>query len=519
MAFRESDGEFLWQHTHAKLESGRANDWPFQGVASSPLVEGNRLYYVSNRGVVWCLDTNGFRDSKNDGPITDEKLTSPTDPDVIWSFDMIEEVGSYPHNLANSSPVDLRRSDLRQHVERPGREPRARAVAEGAVDHRAQQDTPASWCGRTTRSATRSCTASGRRRPSARIGGVDQVVSAQGDGWVRGYEAATGKKLWEFDTNPKDSVWPRTRNEIIATPVIYSNRVYIANGQDPEHGEGVGHFYAIDATKRGDITKTGRIFHFDKIRRSISTAAIADGLIYLPDFSGFFHCIDAKTGQEYWVHDLTSAIWGSAMVIDGKVYIGNEDGDVVDPAGGQGEEGARDDEHGQRGVRDGRAREQHAVHHEPQSVVRDWDEVVTHAWPRSSNLVIGRRWSMRGVDLSVGSSAVVSAQAPPIADAWPQFRGNPRLTGVAASTPPATLKVLWTYEAGDSIDSSAAIARRHGVRRVPQRRADRRWSSPRERSSGSTRRRAGSRSRRPAVTGGCRLRRRLGRRRARRRRA
>jgi outer membrane protein assembly factor BamB len=71
------------------------------------------------------------------------------------------------------------------------------------------------------------------------------------------------------------------------------------------------------------------VFHFDKIRRSISTAAIADGLIYIPDFSGFFHCLDAKTGQEVWVHDLTSAIWGSAIVIDGKVYIGNEDGDIV----------------------------------------------------------------------------------------------------------------------------------------------------------------------------------------------
>ena len=63
--------------------------------------------------------------------------------------------------------------------------------------------------------------------------------------------------------------------------------------------------------------------------RSISTAAIADGLIYLPDFSGFFHCLDANTGQELWVHDLTSAVWGSAMVADGKVYIGNEDGDIV----------------------------------------------------------------------------------------------------------------------------------------------------------------------------------------------
>ena len=79
-----------------------------------------------------------------------------------------------------------------------------------------------------------------------KIGDVVQVVIGQGDGWVRGFEAKTGKKLWEFDLNPKDSVWPKTRNEVISTPVIYENVVYIANGQDPEHGEGVGHLYAID---------------------------------------------------------------------------------------------------------------------------------------------------------------------------------------------------------------------------------------------------------------------------------
>ena len=49
MAFKEADGQFLWQITHEKLSSGRVNDWPFQGIASSPLVEGDRIYYVSNR--------------------------------------------------------------------------------------------------------------------------------------------------------------------------------------------------------------------------------------------------------------------------------------------------------------------------------------------------------------------------------------------------------------------------------------------------------------------------------------
>jgi outer membrane protein assembly factor BamB len=161
------------------------------------------------------------------------------------------------------------------------------------------------------------------------IGGVMQVVHGQGDGWIRGFEAKTGKKLWEFDTNPKNSVWPKTRNEIIATPVIYDNVVYIANGQDPEHGEGVGHLYAIDATKRGDITTSGKIWQYDEIRRSISTASIKDGIIYYPDFSGFLHALDLKTGKQLWKYDMFAAMWSSTMVADGKVYLGDEDGDVV----------------------------------------------------------------------------------------------------------------------------------------------------------------------------------------------
>ncbi|HEY0431461.1 MAG TPA: hypothetical protein VGC61_06570, partial [Pyrinomonadaceae bacterium] len=92
MAFRESDGQFMWQMVHDKLAAGRVNDWPYQGVASSPLVEGDRLYYVSNRAELMCLDTQGFRDKENDGPVTDEKLTGDLNADVVWRFDMIEEV-------------------------------------------------------------------------------------------------------------------------------------------------------------------------------------------------------------------------------------------------------------------------------------------------------------------------------------------------------------------------------------------------------------------------------------------
>ena len=156
-----------------------------------------------------------------------------------------------------------------------------------------------------------------------------QVVHGQGDGWVRGYEALTGKKLWEFDTNPKDSVWPKTRNEIISTPVIYEDRVYLANGQDPEHGEGVGHMYCIDGTKRGDITKTGMVWHYDKIRRSISTPAIKDGIVYQPDFSGFPARARRQDRPGLLETRSIRGRLGIAVLVDGKIYLGDEDGDVV----------------------------------------------------------------------------------------------------------------------------------------------------------------------------------------------
>ena len=327
LAFDAGTGEFLWQMVSDKLAAGRVNDWPFQGVCSSPLVEGDRLYYVTNRGELLALDVAGMANG-NDGPFTDETLTSPKDGDILWRFDMMEEVGSFPHNMSNSSPVSF--GDLlfvntsngqdETHTNVPS--PRAPAIiavrkSDGALvweqNHVGEAILHGQWS-------------------SAGVGdiaGVSQVVMGEGDGWVRGYAVGTGETLWAFDTNPAESVWPRTRNNVISTPVILGDRVFIANGQDPEHGEGEGHLYAIDATQRGDITDSGRLWHYEAIRRTISTAAVHDGTLYLPDFSGFLHALDAETGEPLWVHDTFAAVWGSPVIADGKLYLGDEDGDVV----------------------------------------------------------------------------------------------------------------------------------------------------------------------------------------------
>ena len=122
-----------------------------------------------------------------------------------------------------------------------------------------------------------------------------------------------------------------TRNNIISTPVIWEDKVYISVGQDPEHGEGVGHLWVIDATGEGDITETGAIWHRgdEDFHRTMSTVAIDDNLLYVADLSGFVYCLDANTGEHHWTYDTFAAIWGSTFVADGKIYIGDEDGDVA----------------------------------------------------------------------------------------------------------------------------------------------------------------------------------------------
>ena len=328
MAFRESDGTFLWQAVTDKLESGKDHDWPEQGICSSPAVDGKRLYYVTSRGELVALDTEGFRDGKNDGPFQQETLTGPGDADVIWKLDMMTELGVLQHNMANSSPVVW--EDLVFVETSNGRdESHEKVPAPGAPSFIAVNKHTGKVVWKDDAPGDRILHGQWSSPALGEVGGVMQVFFPGGDGWLYGYIARTGERLWRFDLNPKDAVWPKTRNDGIATPVFAEGRVFLATGQDPENGEGIGHLYAIDPAHAGDITEAGRVWHYTKIRRSLSTAAVSDGLLFIADFSGFLHCLDAKTGEPYWTYDMLAAVWGSPLVADGKVYLGDEDGDLV----------------------------------------------------------------------------------------------------------------------------------------------------------------------------------------------
>jgi len=333
LCFDEKTGKFIWQITHDKLGAGRVNDWPEQGICSAPYVEGDRMYYVSNRCELVCADVNGMLNG-NDGPYKDEKYNEKEDGDFIWVYDMIEELGVFPHNLATASPVVY--GDLVFALTSNG-------VDEGHLNHPSPDAPDFVAVNKKTGELVWDKTPSGKRTFHGQwsspglgiVNGKPQVYFGAGDGWCYAFEPTKGDIIWKFNLNPPGAKYilggRGTANEIIATPVFHDNSVFVCVGQDPEHGEGIGHFHRIDATRTGDVTTSGNQWHVggEDFHRSISTCAVKDGLVYAADLSGFLYCFDAKTGKQHWKHDLLAAVWGSPYVVDGKVMIGDEEGKVV----------------------------------------------------------------------------------------------------------------------------------------------------------------------------------------------
>ncbi len=381
VCFEEKTGKFLWQHSSEKLPTERVHDWPRQGICCSPLVEGQRLWFVTSRGEVRCLDTQGFRDGENDGPFQEETHTSQDEADVIWVLDMMGELGVSQHNMCSCSVcaiddvllVNTSNGLDASHINLPAPD----APSFIAVDKNTGK---VLWTDKSP--ATNILHGQWSSPAYGVLGGVSQAIFAAGDGYVYSFDPKTGNLLWKFDANPKDSVWilggRGTRNNIISTPVIYKGLVYVVTGQDPEHGEGVGNLWCLDPTKRGDVSpelvynakdnftspiahkrlkaeepekgdkaranpnsaavwrysgidldNDGELAFEETMHRSIGTVSIKDDLLYIADFSGLVHCVDAKTGKRHWFYDMFAASWGSALIAGGHVYIGDEDGDIA----------------------------------------------------------------------------------------------------------------------------------------------------------------------------------------------
>jgi outer membrane protein assembly factor BamB len=352
-------GRTVWELPIPRFTAGVKAPYHFDqwkcGVCSGPLVAGDRVFVVGNRGDVLCLDRGGQADG-NGGPFLDElaymgvsgsnAVLAATDGDILWRFDLLQELGVVPHDtcagtvlladgllyVGTGNGVD----GLHRVCPRP--DAPMLAVLDAQTGRLVAQDDEKTGRRLLHGSWTSPCL--------GEADGKKIVFMAGGDGLLYAFAvpvAASGgpvqtlRKVWSADCNPphfrmKDgqplaySAWNRRTSdgpsEPTATPVFDGGRVYVAVGQSPLHGLGQGCLTCFDAATGAVVWRT------ERLDRTLATAALHDGVLYLPDGAGALHAFDAATGVTLWTHDLEAPVhYANARVADGKVYVGTERGD------------------------------------------------------------------------------------------------------------------------------------------------------------------------------------------------
>lgn len=363
--FSVADGKQVYEYVSPMLSNNWQQDAGWSGLGSSPLIEGDRLWITTNRSEVLCLDI---------GPL----VRGEGAPREVWKLDLVKKFDTNPRVALMGPPrpcsigpswkgrifvtINNGVSDDQITIPRPDA-PSLVCLNKDTGEVYWKDNSPGA-----------NILMSQFASPTiAEIAGSVQVIVPQSDGWLRAFNPETGAMLWEFDVNPKTASYTISgqgdRNDLFANAVVYEDRVYVASGRDAEQGEGVGRLVCVDPTKRGDVsselavnaegkplprrrlqavdTKAGEkaipnpnsalIWEFvrsgeefpDQMHRMLGSVAISKGLVIAADFAGLVHCFDAQTGKRHWCYDTLASNWASPLIVDDKVFVGDEDGDMA----------------------------------------------------------------------------------------------------------------------------------------------------------------------------------------------
>ncbi|MFC1761861.1 PQQ-binding-like beta-propeller repeat protein [Planctomycetota bacterium] len=354
MCLEPDSAEVVWQMPIPRNMEGTKPPFHFNhwkcGVCSRPAFDGDRLYIVGPRGDILCLDRQGQADG-NTGPFLTEvnymKATpdyqlQETDGDIIWRYDLIKELGVVPHDVCGSSPVVL--GDFVYANTGNGQDDKHRAVANPEAPSLIVLDKTSGKLVATDGGlfGERLFHGNWSSPMAVTFKGKTMILFSGGDGIMYAFKpiAQAAEKpqpleiIWQYDCNPPDyrmrdgqpipcSMWNKKRvdgpSEIVASPVIYQDRLFVAIGQSPLHGPGQGHLCCIDGATGKKVWATR------KVDRTLATAVIDKDLLYICDFSGNLFCIETATGDVVWQHDMEAGAWtASPFVLGDKVIVSTE---------------------------------------------------------------------------------------------------------------------------------------------------------------------------------------------------
>ena len=149
--------------------------------------------------------------------------------------------------------------------------------------------------------------------------------------YIRGYDPRNGKELWRLGGSSKITA---------PTPVFSEDLIVVVSGRGPERP-----IFVVRPNARGDVTLQDGKKTSDSIVWSMTgrgsympTPLVYKGTLYVLANGGLFDAYDLKTGKEVYRQRLPtvgSGFSASPIAADGKIYLSNEDGEMLVIAAGE----------------------------------------------------------------------------------------------------------------------------------------------------------------------------------------
>ncbi|MCF7962398.1 MAG: PQQ-binding-like beta-propeller repeat protein [Pirellula sp.] len=150
------------------------------------------------------------------------------------------------------------------------------------------------------------------------LNGQAAMVLGAADGALYALQPRTGKVIWKYQASPRG---------LNVTPLIEDGIVYCGHGEQNETDRTVlGAVFAFDGNTTGDITIDKLLWNIPKRTVSRSSPVKIDNRVYFVDDGGAMFGVNAKTGEVEVEKKLGRIMFGSLVVSEGKMYIGENSG-------------------------------------------------------------------------------------------------------------------------------------------------------------------------------------------------
>ncbi len=158
------------------------------------------------------------------------------------------------------------------------------------------------------------------------------VLVTNASNFIRGYDPRTGRELWRLGGSSKITA---------PTPVFAGDDlVVVASGRAPERP-----LFVVRPSARGDVTlapgkTSNEAILWSRTQRGpyMPTPLVYQGQLYVLANNGVFDAYDLRTGEEIYRQRLDpvgSGFSASPVAADGKIYLSNEDGEMIVVAAGR----------------------------------------------------------------------------------------------------------------------------------------------------------------------------------------